>query len=433
MSYLETDHSITDSRKVSEVKFLISNSLSLGIVAIAGVAVNSILAFKFDVGVLGQFNQLFALHIVAAQFAAFGIHLSCLHYLSGHTKGSDSWTTGARVAIGAVAGVGSIVATILWVNAGLIEGLLDSEGLARGIRWVSPAVALFGINKVLMAIFNARDRLHAMAFLQALRPISWLAGTAVLIHLGSADAEGLGQILFFGELVAALSGAAFLSMLWSRPFAENTHSEWLGRHLRFGMKAMPSNLIVDLNTRIDVLVLAFFANDSTVGIYSFTALLAEGVFQVSGLLRSVINSRLVGVLIAKDQTGLTFLKRHSSRMSFWLTLGVSVPLAAGFVPAINLMGLDPALQEGHVSLLILLIGLVLSAMYWPFWMTLLLAGHPVQHSILMIALCALNIGMNVALIPFIGMLGAAIGTAVMLVAFPFMLSWATKRVLGMVL
>ena len=432
-NHIIPNNSITDSRKVREVRFLISNGLSLGVVAIAGIAVNSLLAFKFDVGVLGQFNQLFALHIIAAQFAAFGIHLSCLHYLSGDTRGSDSWTSGARVALCAVAGVGSIVATILWVNAGLIEGLLDSESLAKGIRWVAPAAALFGINKVLMAISNASDRLHAMAFLQALRPVVWFAGVAVLIYLGSADAEGLGQILFFGELIAALSGAALLTMIWSRPFAKNTHGEWLGRHLSFGMKAMPSNLIVDLNTRIDVLVLAFFANDATVGIYSFTALLAEGVFQISGLVRTVNNSRLVSILIAKDQAGLFLLRRRSGRLSLFLTIGACVLLATMFVPAIELFGLDPALQEGRVSLFILLFGITLSAMYWPFWMMLLLAGHPFQHSILMMTLCALNIIMNVALIPFIGMLGAAIGTAVMLVVFPFMLSWATKRVLGMVL
>lgn len=413
------------------IGYMVSNAISLIVVALSGIAVNSILAFGFEVSTLGSFNQLFAIHVVGAQLAAFGLHLSCLHYLSSQNANTEHWAAGARAAIGAAAGVGSIVAAILWGSAGLIEYVLESPNLAEGICWVSPAVALFGVNKVVMSICNASDRLHTLAFLQALRPIVWLAGASLLVGLDRGAPARLGQILLAGELIATLFGITLISKLWCRSIFNNTLSDWWRIHLRFGLKAMPSNLIIDLNTRIDVLILAFFANDSTVGIYGFVALLAEGVYQVGVVVRTVITRSLVRVLVRRDPSGLLPLKRQAGRLSLLFTILTAGILAAGFSMSVSWLQLDPALLHGQLALWVLLTGVVTCSVYSPFWMVLVLAGRPIEHTKLMLALCLLNIGLNVAFIPFWGMLGAAIGTAIMLATFPFMLSWSAKRVLGM--
>lgn len=411
---------------------LTTNGVSFAVLACSGIIINTALAGHFGVDTVGQFNQLTALHLVVAQIAAFGIHLSCLHYLSAQAVGSEEWETGARSAVWAVAIVGSTVAVMVALGAGLIEKLLGSPGVAAGVRWVAPAVALFGLNKVLLAIFNAGDRLHVVALLQAMRPTVWLIGTAVTVNVGNSSPAAFGQILFSGELLATLFGLVLLSSVWRRPILKN-HFGWLLRHLRFGIQAMLSHLITELNTRVDVLVLALFVNDSLVGIYSFVALLAEGVFQVGVVIRTVINRRLVEVLAGRDYAGLKLLGRQTGCWSLILTMLVTGLLIAGFSPAISLLELDPTLLEGELALRVLLGGVLVCSPRSPFWMILIMAGKPIEHTKLMIVLCVLSIGLNVALIPLFGILGAASGTAIMLATFPFMLAWSVNRVLGVIL
>jgi O-antigen/teichoic acid export membrane protein len=59
------------------------------------------------------------------------------------------------------------------------------------------------------------------------------------------------------------------------------------------MKSFFSNVLLQMNTRIDVLVLGLFWSDHIVGIYSFAATLAEGVYQLLVVLRTNYNPMLV--------------------------------------------------------------------------------------------------------------------------------------------
>lgn len=414
-----------------DLRFLASNTVSFGIVASAGIAINAILAVAFDVGVVGRFNQLFAMHLVAAQLAAFGVQLSTLHYLSHGDSVTPSWRAGARAAVFVAGIAGSVVGLLLWLCAEPIARLFDSPELAGGLLWLAPAVAVFGINKVMLAICNASGRLHLLALLQALRPMCWFAGVLWLVQVGQASSMQMGQLLLSGEVITLAIGMALLRGIWRDTWSVDCRV-WMGRHAVFGLKAMPSNLIVDLNTRIDVLVLAYFASDGLVGVYSFVAMLAEGVFQIGVIIRTVVSRRLVALLADDDHIGLRALRAQAGRWSLWLTLLPVAVLSVAFMPAVSLFGLDPAMGGGKVSLWVLLAGVVVCAVSSPMWMILVLAGRPTQHTQLMLALCALNLILNLTLIPLLGMLGAAIGTAVMLAAFPFMLRWTVRRVLGVI-
>ena len=92
--------------------------------------------------------------------------------------------------------------------------------------------------------------------------------------------------------------------------------------------------------------------------------------------------------------------------------------------------MDQRLLDGLAPLWILLAGITVCAFWAPFWMNLLLAGYPLAHTVLMLALCALNILLNVLLVPFWGIYGAAIGTAVMFAAFPPLLTIWMRSTLG---
>jgi O-antigen/teichoic acid export membrane protein len=47
------------------------------------------------------------------------------------------------------------------------------------------------------------------------------------------------------------------------------------------MRGFFGGMLSDLNTRVDIILLGYFVNDASVGIYSFAAVFAEGFGQIS--------------------------------------------------------------------------------------------------------------------------------------------------------
>lgn len=410
-----------------------STGLSLAIVALAGIVVSALLARNFGAAAVGQFNQLMAIQLVVSQLAAFGIHLSCLHFLAPLRPGTAEWAAAARAALLASVVCGGLVTTAMWLLSEAVERVLDSPGLAHGVRWVALSILLFGVNKVLMALLNIADRIHALALMQAARPLAWLVCAGLVVSRGVSDAGELGLLLLWGEVACLVCGLTFLTGPLLRSPTAAGPNPWLRRHLRFGWRAMPSHLIADLNTRIDVLVLGAFASDAIVGIYSAAALLAEGVFQLSVLIRTVVTRRLALALVDRDMAAIAGLRRSAGGLSLAATLAGAAVVALAFRPAIELLRLDPALATGWPSLLVLLAGVLATSWHSPLWMTLVLAGQPAAHTRLMVSLLAINLVLALSLVPLLGAAGAACATAAMLAAFPFLLGWASRRSLGIAL
>jgi len=61
---------------------LLANLASFVVLGISGIAINLLIGRYYTPDTLGVFNQVFAFYILGAQFGAFGIHFSTLHYVA---------------------------------------------------------------------------------------------------------------------------------------------------------------------------------------------------------------------------------------------------------------------------------------------------------------------------------------------------------------
>ena len=48
-------------------------------------------------------------------------------------------------------------------------------------------------------------------------------------------------------------------------------------------------MLIELNTRVDIIMIGIFMSDEKVGIYSFAALFAEGFYQLLIVLQNILN------------------------------------------------------------------------------------------------------------------------------------------------
>ena len=429
-AYLTTQPEYTPGQfgsKADVLAFAMS-TCSMLLNAFAGLVINFHLAATTSAVVVGQFNQILILYMLAGQCASCGAHLSCLHHQSLEPVTSSTWRASAIAACIVAVCAGLFVCVVLILGADAIARLLNAD-IAFGIVWMAPAATLFGLNKVRFALYNAADKLLTLAFVQGVRPVVWLITLWMVLLEGSPSPDLFGKLLLYGELAVLASAMLFRATCQPFPTLCELYF-WFAKHARFGLRAILSHLAIELHFKIDVLILAFFSDGAVVGIYSFVALLAEGISKGGFLIRTIITRRLTNTLAARDKKALYSLTLRAGGWNLGLTAAASAVLLALYAPGLAWLGMDPNLSKGLVPLGILLAGIVVCALWAPFLMNLLLAGYPLAHTTLMLTLCAFSILLTVLFVPTWGMYGAAIGTASMFAAFPPLLAVWMRSTLG---
>lgn len=402
---------------------------AFALMAATGVILNFFIAAHFGTAALGIFNQIYAVYIVSAQLAVFGVHDSAQKYAAQHAGDDNQMRAIARAAIILAAAIGAVLAFLLWLASAAIGGLADSAPVGQGVALAAPGLAFFAINKVLLGILNGERRMRAFALIQGARVLAIL-GFAFYVAADDRPAYVLGAGFTVAE--ALIAGPLLLLV---KPWraggpAAPAARVWLGRHLDFGARALPNGFLAESYVRVDVLMLALFVDDAAIGIYSFAAMFIEGLYQIPVVVRTVVNPVLVKLAAAADRPALA---RFAHRVMA-VSLAIFV-VGAGIVHLI-FPYLAPWFADGLVTgaqavLVPLTLGLGLYAAFVPLDFILMQAGMPGRQSALMTLNIAINAGLNLALIPSLGIMGAAMATAVAFALSAVTLNIAAWRWLGL--
>jgi O-antigen/teichoic acid export membrane protein len=307
--------------------------------------------------------------------------------------------------------------------------LLGSPAVAEGMLCAAPGVFCFSINKVLFGVVNGLRRMRAFAVYTSLRYL--------LIALGLGLARGLG---FAGEHLAAVwtfTEGVLLLVLTVELLATVAlrHGRgWLAHaraHLDYGARGVLATLAQEINSKLDVWMLGVALPEDQVGIYALASTLYEGVLQVSVVLQNNVNPVLARHLAGGEPRQAEVLVRGMRRWFVPASLGVCA-LAAALYPFIipRLVG-DPAFAAAAWPFAILMIGTVLASPNLPFTSLLLMAARPGWHTVYVLATVAIAFVADLALIPSLGAVGVAIGTALGLVASAIVLSALARWRLGL--
>ena len=421
-------------RGAGEGKFrrdVLWNFGSLGALVVSGLALNFVIPGVYGVATLGVFNLVVAAYIFFSQAAVGGIDRSVLRSVSEHADDPRRVSGLVLAAIWPTLLLASLATTAFFYSRHAISAVLESPGVAVGIAWATPGLFCFAINKVLLAVTNGMRRMRAFAVLNALRYLLILGG---LIFAIATDMPGeqLGFVFSFAEVILC----AVLLVEVGRQLVSPGSLAWLSDslvHLRFGIKSMASGMLLELNARVDVLMLGVFLDDTMVGIYSFAAMLAEGVFQMLVVLQNNYNPLLAKLIAGKRFDELRELTAKGKRTAFMLMSAVCTVAVLGYpvcVLLVDLIGERPELWQGWLPFGILMAGVALSSGYAPFHHTLLMANQPGWHTALMTSIVACNAGFNLALIPELGIVGAATGTGLAFLSSVVLLRWMVRVRVG---
>jgi len=184
-----------------------------------------------------------------------------------------------------------------------------------------------------------------------------------------------------------------------------------------------------LFSNADILILALFVDPSAIAVYFAASRILQLVAFVPYAATAATAQRFSALNALNDQAGLRNLARNTTRFTFIVALA-----AAGFIYLIapfllNLFG--PGFDEAMPVLLVLMIGLIVQAYAGPGEDLLTMLGHERVSAVASALSLVLNIVLNLTLIPFYGVLGAAIATAVSIGLRSLLLAWLVRKRLNM--
>jgi O-antigen/teichoic acid export membrane protein len=400
---------------------------SFAVLAASGIFINIVVAFFRGAEALGIFNQAYSIYIVVSQIAAFGVHYSVLRNAAYYEDDRDE--LGRILFSGLIPAIllGFAFAGATFLAEPAFANLL-SEPTGEAIAFAALGLALFPATKVVISFLNGLREMKAFATFQAFR---YIIVAVVVTAVAASDLPFVYSTLCFviAELATIVGAVAYILARRLTGKWQATRS-WLVTHFTFGGKSLMAGMLGEVNTRVDVLCLGLFLDDAAVGIYSFAAMLIDGLYHLLAMVRVNFNPVLVGAVRDKAWPQAQMLLRQARRYAPLgmgvLSTGVCVfywIVTAYLVP-------ERGLQAGLPSLLILLGSLTLVSAYIPFDNMLLVGGYPGFQTLQQFVSVAANALINIALIPLLGIEGAAIGTAFSYIASVLVLTFLVDRFFG---
>lgn len=395
---------------------LIWNYISIAILALSGILFNALIICFYHAEALGVFNRVYAYYIVVSQLCVWGIHMSVVR----EVPLSDSKEEQKKIlssAILLVLGISCMICLVLK----FILNIIGSSDFLIAFGYVLPALVFFSLNKVMLGFFNGQSKMKTYAVLQSLRNISIAIGILILalVHVNYTK---ITMCFFIGEFIVTLISIGVL-------IRNKMISWWISldkakEHFCFGSKILLSNLVLELNTKVDVICLGWILKDDyQIGLYSFAVLFAEGFYQIFVVIRRSINPLLArnDQNIKKGISDIQSLDREIKRyikVKKWLA-GATVLIGYG---AICLILNKKEYLQSIAALAIICFFIALTAKNIIMGNFFAQIGKPEKESFINFCTVLSNFVGNIILIYYIGINGAALATGISYVVFALLLS-----------
>lgn len=394
----------------------------------AGVGVGTLLARALGVEGYGQY--VFALAVVQVMLVPlnFGLPTLVMREVAVlRTRADWALLSGlllwSAVVIAAVLAALAIGVTI-WSKVAGVDALLFFFAVALAGAWAYlrlAAAVLRGMERVVLAAMPD----------QVIRPVMMLIGIVVLtlvMDLTPAHAMAL-------HAFAAAAGLGWtLWILWSRssPIPTDSSAEarydpgaWLKSILPLGLQVGAGFL----NSRIDVLMLGLLSDKSSVGVYGLAILIGGIATMPETLVKHMIAPRIARLHVEG--------RRHEIQRIAGLAALVSVAGALAVFAAILLVGgpIVAALVGSEFESSIRIAGVVaIASVITACWCSagplLNMTGHERVTARISWASAAANAVLNLALIPVLGALGAAMATGIVTAGRGIAFAIFAKRLVG---
>jgi len=364
----------------------------------------------------GVFVVVWVAAVILGSLGCLGIHVAVLRFVPEYGERGQmpllrGIIVGSRVQ-------GLIAATVLAALAGL--GLY-AFGDQVSSYYLIP-LYLGAVTLPMMAIGEIQDGLArafnwanlAVAPTYIIRPLLILAGMGLAVAAGATP----DAVTAMAAVIAATYLTTVGQLIWLRRRTRAVVPPGPRQYqpMRWIVIALPMFVVEGfffLLTNVDVLIVGrLMQPDQAAVYYAATRTLALVNF-VYFAVRTGGARRFSQYHAAGDSARLAAFARATLHWTFWPSLAMVAFLTVAGKPLLLLFG--PTFGDGYPLLLILSVGLLARASIGPAETLLVMAGQQRVCAVVYLAAFLLNVILNFALIPILGLVGAATATMLVLV------------------
>lgn len=416
-------------RTSSHISASVWSLAGFAVTVLAGIANNVVVENGFGRPALGLFSVCISIVIIGGQLGTAGQHNAALYFVSVAGSLGRSPLEAFGAALRTTFRTASMLGVLIALGTVAFPFPDSSLAYRTGILSVVGGVVLFSVNKVIVAYLNGMRFYRYTSVAGASRFVLILLWSLVFVNL-TENWHLVPMAITCAEatLCFALVAANWLPVSQAVNWHRRTGQTFSSDIRTFGLRSLPAALFLDVNTRVDILVLSVLKGSDLVGQYTIASTMSEGLYQLCMSTRIVVEPRIAAMFAAGSVEDLRkLMKRHAL-----LVYSIAVPVIgfsmAVFGPVSRLLYGASDTVGSQAVFIVLSMGILLAAGFIPFTNMFQLMGEPAAQSRFLIGISVLNLVANLVLVPKLSGVGSALGTALaQVVMVPLLLVGVTAR------
>jgi len=395
---------------------LVSKSINVLFLRIVGMllffGLTLFLTNNFDPTQVGQYDFSRALLIFLGGICVFGMHQSVIYY-SGYLKANNALPYLKKVYGKMVVIVLVLAALFLllisFISPQFIDKAFDKEVSRLVINSVF-VLFFYGITLLNIDVFRAINKIYISEIYRNVLRYALFFGAILGLYFTN-NPQYLVEVFLLNFLFLGVISTLYLFYYFSKTKQEEIAADISYKDIvkRSGPMAI-SAITYLLMQSVDIILLTKYSSFEQVAYYSVAIKLTTILSLVLASVNTVYAPTFAEWYSLKDFKSLKIGIKKSTRLIFVLTFPaiLVVLLCANFI--LGLFGND--YTSAKSALIVLLIGQAVNALCGSVGVYMNMTGKQVVFQRILITAFAINVTLNLILIPKYGMLGAAIATSI---------------------
>ena len=354
----------------------------------------------------GIWSQVQATVGLMVPLAALGLPFAMVRFLTAE-KDKKEIQEGFYSIVAIVVFNNLIISSILIIFPGFIADHFF-EGASQVVRITGLLTLAFALNGAYLAFFRTFRRIKTYAVFNVVRAYAEIGLISCLVLSGHGILAAVVGLLIIR--VALFLGLFFF--IGSEIGVRKPDFSRIREYLNFSLPTVAGNITSWVVSLSDRYVIAYFLGAASVGIYSAGYVIANGSMLFAGILGLLLPAALSQLY---DEGRIDEVKTHLRySLKYMLALGIPFVFGAAILaePVLRMMSTAEIASEGRWVIPIVAFGfLLISAAYAPGHILILAKKTKISAAAMGIS-ALVNLSLNILIVPHVGILGAAITTAI---------------------
>ena len=379
---------------------------------ILGFVITILLGRYLGAGDLGLYRMASTIYGIAMLLAGIGIPAAMIKYVAEYRN--ERHKSNAIVSSGIVTSIliGIGFSALFYLSSGMFEGIFNMQGLSRLLKLLSPVFSFALVNGALLGLLNGKREMKKYSMATIFQSVLMMVVSVFFIYLGFGVAG-----VVIGVVLSSIGSCLYL--LWvSKGYFEfilEGYFQTTKEIMRFGVQVLAAGAFNEINNQLDILLIGFFLISTDLGYYAAAISLSRFFWFIPLSIQKITYPATAEYWSSNNHTALNMMIDKTMKYCTLILLVIGL-LIGFFANEIIIFLFKENFIHAVLPLQILLIGTVIrGCIAQPIGGSLSGIGRPDLELKISSFMMAINVTLDIILIPQIGIVGAAIATTISLI------------------